>query len=59
MVPEIFQIQPKSAIGPNAHDFAKWFEIVRFAIRRESHHFVLVTVMPEPEELSERGVKNA
>src|SRR5438105_14946992 len=59
MVPEMFQDQPKSAIGPNAHDFAKWYEIVRFAIRRESHHFVLVTVMPEPEALRARGVRNA
>ena len=59
VVPEIFQVQPKAAIGLNEHDFTERFEIVRLAIRRQSHHFVFVAVMREAEKLRERGVKNA
>src|SRR5467141_2422359 len=40
VVPKKSQVQPKAAIGTDAHDLAKWLEIVRFAVRRESHHFV-------------------
>src|ERR1700736_4140736 len=59
VVPEKFQVQPETAVGLNAYDFTKLFEIVRLAVRRESHHFVFVAVMREAEKLSERGVKNA
>ena len=59
VVPEKFQIQSKTAVGSNPDDFAERFEIVRLAVRRESHHFVFVAVIRKTEKLGQRRIKNA
>src|SRR5260370_18365865 len=45
------------AVRPN--DVSDLFEKARLAVSGETHHFVLVAVLGEPEELGERGVEDA
>ena len=46
-------------VRPDANNFTKRIEKIRFAVGRESHHFVFVAVMRESEILSERRIKDA
>src|SRR5580658_6444196 len=55
---EVLQAQTKRHSAYGVHDSAKLVEKFGLAVRRQAHHLVLVSELPEAQILSERGVEH-
>jgi hypothetical protein len=62
MVNKIFQAKLEAwtaGVGVEVNNVAKALQLLRLAVRRQTHHFVLITEFQKTQILGHRAIKNS
>src|SRR5213075_1553079 len=56
MMPEVFEVELESPVGFGANDVTEDFDVVRPAVRRQTHDLAFITIMRKSQKLGGGGV---